>query len=156
MSDSDAIVRVKSLFFDKEEVRRRVDDGTRAALSKAGAFVMTTGRQSMKNAPAGRYSPPGSPPFAHSGKKGALLKRFLYFSFDPSSKSVVVGPTALGRSTVPNVQEFGGSITIRPRRGRNKGKTIRQKYAARPYMGPALEANLDKIPEAFRGCINAT
>jgi hypothetical protein len=79
----------------------------------------------------------------------------------------VVGPEALGsEAEVPQLTEEGGTKTakatrvIKGRLGRGSGgrftsekfvleKGSRVVYPARPYMGPALEKNLDVIPQAY-------
>ena len=73
---------------------------------------------------------PGQPPRVIKGQ----LKKFLFHSYDPRSKSVVIGPKILKPGTwVPNVLEFSGKSKLL---GRNAGKTAFIKK--RPYMGPAM------------------
>jgi len=59
-----------------------------------------------------RPSKPGAPPHAY-GK--SQLKKFLFFKYDPSTRSVVIGPEKLGHRdvSVPQVLEKGGSGRIR-------------------------------------------
>lgn len=147
-------LRVKKLFFDAPAVRRANDRVTRDALGHTGAFIRQAARRSMKKAPpkprAGgrgrrvtrpRYSRPGQPPYSRTG----LLKRHIYYSYDPRRQDVVIGPAALrSRPEVPRVLEEGGK-TVRSR-GRGRGKR-RARYAARPYMGPALRAGLARLKE---------
>ncbi len=126
-------------------------------LTRSGALIRTIARRSMKKARRkrlteisndermqfrarqeiakreGRPAPklpfapskPGEPPRVRAGQ----LKQFLYFAFDPASKSVVVGPAKLPSSSalpVPAILEFGGT---------SEGSRI----APRPYMRPALD-----------------
>lgn len=155
-------IKVKELFFDRALVIAAMDDATRRSLSKAGAFIMRKARTSMRyktkggETPTGRKrqpykpSPPGSPPFAiRNGPRGPLLRDKLFFSWDPATRSVVVGPVGLGKATTPGLHEFGGSRVVRLRR-RGQRQLVRQVYPARPTMAPALQANIDEIPEAFR------
>jgi hypothetical protein len=85
-------------------------------------------------------SEPGSPPHRHSNP---LLHRLLFYAFDPGSRSVVVGPSALGKSRVPELMEFGGTTVSespvfdpKQRRWRKSRRTVR--IQPRPYMAPAL------------------
>lgn len=134
------VAKVRGLFFDSEKVLRAVDAGTRKALSRFGAFVRTRARSSMRKRKNG-HSRPGQPPFV---KEKGLLKKLLFFSYDPQTKSVVVGPARINKSTVPAVHEFGGRLKV----GR---KAVR--YRPRPFMGPALKAELPKFADQFRGVV---
>jgi hypothetical protein len=93
-------------FFDREAVQESIDTATLKALSRFGAFVRRRAQTSMRR----RKSPsaPGSPPSVHSGE----LKRLLFFAWDSSTKSVVVGPAAFGSRAgqTPPIQEFGGTL----------------------------------------------
>lgn len=137
---------MKSSFFDRAVVIAAMDAATKAALSKAGAFIRRSAKSSIRKRKA--VSDPGSPPSSHEGS----LKRLLYFAFDKSTKSVVVGPEAFGVGIVPAALEYGGtSTTVRRRRGQKV--VVTTKVRARPFMLPALEANRSVIPEQFRNSI---
>ena len=167
-------LRIKDLFFDRQKVIRAVDQATRKALAKAGAFI----RQRAKTSIRKRQGPAraGDPPHSHVG----LLKKFLFFGYDPASKSVVIGPARLARSTdAPHTLEFGGAAG-RPRQLRigRVGPLLREAYgrvrygllrssaqvaraqeieaerarariAPRPYMGPALEKERPNLPRQW-------
>jgi hypothetical protein len=162
------------MFFDRRKVTGPVDKATRGVLSKAGAFVRTAARHSIRTRKG--TSPPGSPPYSHTG----VLKRFLFFGYDPARRTVVVGPMATNqvffgkdrrpvRGTVPEVLEYGGKITIleverggtwlradlRSRR-RLAGRPMRYRtanIAARPYMGPAMKQELPKFPSLWANSV---
>ncbi len=139
-------MQVKTLFFDKQTVLRAVDQAKRAVLSKAGAFIRTTAKHSIRKRKG--PAPPGKPPHSHTG----LLKRFIFFGYDPASDSVVVGPVGFKRSTAPHVLEFGGKSEVRYRR-RGKVVKTRATIAERPYMGPALEKERPKLPKRWAGSV---
>ncbi|HET6441924.1 MAG TPA: hypothetical protein VFH53_06055 [Phycisphaerae bacterium] len=160
-------MRIKELFFSTDAVKRAVDGATRKVLSRFGAFVMTTARQSIKKAPYAvrkkpgrertdfgkKISKPGKPPFSQTG----LLKKFIYFSYDASSRSVVVGPERIGgKGEAPELLEYGGWAR-RPVGRRRKGRTGRSmatvEYKARPFMGPALERDEPKLPDMWRDSV---
>ncbi len=140
-------MRVTKLFFDSPAVIRAMDRATRKALSKVGAFVRRSARSSIRKRK--KVSRPGQPPSSHVG----LLRKFLFFAYEPQRQSVVIGPAKLGGvegDDVPHILEHGGTTTItRFRRGKIVRKRV--KIAARPTMGPALEANLEHIPKQWRG-----
>lgn len=136
---------IKRLFFDREAVTSKVDAATRNVLSKFGAFVRRTAKGSIRNRK--KPAPPGSPPSSHTG----LLKKFIFFGFDPDRRSVVIGPTRLnhrGRGDAPPLLEYGGETTLVRRESRE-----RVTYKARPYMGPAFEKEQPKLPAMWRDSV---
>ena len=137
------MIRMKPgiLFFDTKTVRRKVNAAKRQVLSKFGAFVRQTAKHSIRKRQ--KPSPPGSPPSSHTG----LLRRFIWFGYDPAKESVVIGParlTANGRGEAPSLLEYGGV-----------GKTGKKKarFKARPFMGPAFEKEQDKLPALWAGSV---
>jgi len=136
---------IKQLFFDRPAVTSRVDPATRKVLSKFGAFVRRTAKGSIRR--RRKAAPPGSPPSSHTG----LLKKFIFFGYDPDQRSVVIGPTRLdrrGQGEAPSLLEYGGQTTLV--RG---GKRERATYRARPYMGPAFEKEQPKLPAMWRDSV---
>ena len=107
----------KGLFLDREAVARDLDRTTAKALAKAGAWIRTTARNSIRSVPASKRftappSNPGEPPRSRVGH----LKRFLFFVYEPSAKSVVVGPARIARATGPGTPPptavFTGSSVV--------------------------------------------
>jgi len=154
---------IKRFFFDRERVLKAVPRARRRALSKAGAFIRTRARTSIRKRRG--TSPPGSPPYSHVG----TLRKGILFGYDPARESVVIGPVKTNqvffdkhlapvRGTAPEVLEFGGDIWIlevfkagrwqrADLRSRRRNAGLEQRYrkasiAPRPFMGPALEAEL--------------
>ncbi len=133
----------KEGFFDRDKITSLVGEATIKNLSKMGAFVRQTAKKSMGRKRK-HASAPGQPPSVHLG----LLKDLLFFLYDASHHSVVVGPTLINRSTgAPHTLEFGGEAEIEEFQFRRRGgKTVHEKVKRtvtikpRPYMGPALEA----------------
>jgi hypothetical protein len=135
----------KQFFFDRQIVISAVGVATAKNMSRAGAFIQRAARSSLrrrKNASA-----PGQPPSVHTNDRVATLKN-IWFTFDPANTSVVVGPLKLGRSklsgsnqpTVPALHEYGGVAVA------GKGKRRRRaRYAARPFMGPAMIKEMPKF-----------
>ena len=139
---------IKQLFFDTKAVRSKLDVATRRVLSKFGAFVRRGARSSIRKRK--RTSAPGEPPSSHTG----LLRRFIFFGYDPRKRSVVIGPARLNQKIgdAPAALEYGGtSMVIEGLRGKRKKR--RARMAARPYMGPAFEQEKPKLPAMWRGSI---
>ena len=138
--------RDRDSFFDRQAVIDAVGRANAKNLSKAGAYVRRAARSSLRRRK--KSSPPGSPPSVHTDHPFATLKN-IWFGLDRSRESVVVGPVRLNtssldgsnRSTVPELQELGGIAVIIKRKKRK-----RVQYSARPFMGPALQKELPKLP----------
>ena len=166
-------MRVKELFFDRAVVRDRMSRANRRALSKAGAFIRRRARSSLRRRK--KPSAPGQPPSVHTSDRVATLRNIL-FAYEPESESLVVGPVRLQRSTllgpdlgsdtVPQIHEFGATVQVREvqvgrqwRLRAKRGQTTHQVrvrsvlYPERPFMGPALDAERDHIPDAWSGSV---
>lgn len=153
----------KGNFFDRARVIQAMDRAARRNLSKFGAFVRTRARTSLRY--RNKPSSAGSPPHVHktltrtkTSKKGKVSKQsvsplrdFLFFAYDGSRKSVVIGPVKLNdrQGSVPEVLEHGGSSVIRDSLGRQRSVVI----AARPFMRPALDATRKELPSIWRDSI---
>ena len=135
----------KGMFFDRALIKQKVDTATRKRLSKFGAHVRQTARQSIRKRKGS--SRPGEPPSSHTG----LLKQFIFFGYDENRRSVVIGPVVLARksSGIPEVLEHGGNITIQW--GRARGKTVF--IESRPFMGPAFECELEKVSSLWANSV---
>ncbi len=142
------IDKAKGMFFDSPKVMRAVDKATRRVLSKFGAYVRRGAKSSIRKRK--KASAPGSPPSSHTG----LLKQFIYFGYDPAARSVVIGPARLNKTsgTAPAALEYGGSSSTTTIR---RGKRVRlpSKVAARPFMHPALNKELPKLPAMWRNSV---
>lgn len=75
------------------------------------------GRRVIREVQNPKPSPPGSPPFTHtpeSGHQASYLgfRRNLWYYYDQSTHSVVVGPSKKGRM-IPYLHEFGGTLKLK-------------------------------------------
>lgn len=122
-------------------------------------------------------SPPGEPPYPHTG----MLVRWILFAWDDATGGVVVGPMKTNQvffdrhrmpvtGTVPAVLEYGGQITIlewfragvwqradlrsKRRLGERPKRWRTVTIAPRPFMGPALQAELPNFPEMLRNSVS--
>lgn len=165
----------KAGFFDRKAVLDAVDKARLRVLKEYGRRVRKRAQASLQY--SDKTSAPGQPPFAHKTRRVtrksrstgrirqrsvSYLREFLYFAYDPSSKSVVVGPARLSNVAdpeAPHILEYGGTvqgnnrtITITNAVGRNakgqfasggKRKVVLAgsvTHAARPFMHPAEAA----------------
>lgn len=147
--------QAKSLFFDRRPVQSAVSKAERRTLSRFGAFVRSDARRSIRRAPKKnkrRGAAPGKPPYSRTG----LIKSLLFFVFDPSHSSVVIGPAKINRPSRNALEtlEHGGRTTIltRGRRGVKERKQVA--IEARPFMQPAFDKNLPKVPGMWRDAVS--
>lgn len=174
----------KKFFFDRIKAKKKAERAKMRALNRYGAYLKTVAKNSMRYRK--KASPPGQPPSAHKDGRlaalkkmgrarhnGALLREFLFYAWDPSTKSVVVGPVGFKSKSgppVPSLHEHGGSraaekgekMTVKNKPGRDfRGRFISKgerviavtgtvRFPARPTMNPALHKTKAKFPAAFR------
>lgn len=168
-------LRLKDFFFDRSNLEFALQRSEIKILSRIGAFLRKRARSLLRRRK--RVSSAGQPPSVHSSDPVATLKNIL-FGYEPNRHSVVVGPVKLnglqkfnGRmlgGTVPGLLEFGGDAGIRewysPRFGkwfpgafRRNGivrtRLRKARYARHPFMGPTLDAELQRgtIPAEWKG-----
>ncbi len=168
--------KAKEFFFDRDKVKAAMDAATARALAQSGYYLMKAAQWSIKD----RKTPslPGNPPHSHTG----ALRRNILFSADTLRDTVVIGPIKLNQvsfdskdhrpiaGTVPSVLEFSGQITVKEVRYRGgkwqradlrsrrrlAGAEMRYRnatVAARPFMGPALQKNLSRIPAQWQNAL---
>lgn len=165
----------KARFFDRE-MTSHLDQKKRSALARFGAYCMRTARRSIRDirrkkvselGPRQRaayeankghfgshsarrklplaHSKPGQPPRSISG----LLRKFIFFVYDPNADSVVIGPALLDRPTgAPHILEYGGNTLatfFRKRNGKWNKYTRNVTIAKRPYMAPAYDKTVPKM-----------
>lgn len=158
------IKAARSNFFDRAAVINAVDKATLKVLKEFGRLVRKTAQASLRY--SDKTSRPGAPPHAHktgtierksksTGKTRvrsvSYLREFLYFVYDKSSRSVVIGPAKLNgtvSSDAPSALEYGGpSVVV------DRGKRRRIQIRARPFMGPAYEAEKPKLSGLWKDSI---
>lgn len=115
-------------FFDKEFVQQKVDASTRRTLAADGALLRRSARRSMRSKKGA--APKGKPPHRHKKDaehpKGPLVYERLFFAYEPSTESVIVGPEQLGDS-----------------------KALTSLEDSNPFMRPTLEREKDKLAKPF-------
>lgn len=140
--------QAKGLFFDRQRVLNSVSRAERRVLSKFGAFVRRGARSSIRKRK--RSSKPGQPPSSHTG----LLKRNIFFVYEPTRSSVVIGPIRLNQAIgdAPAALEHGGRTQVLV--GGRKRHTVRTvSIQPRPFMGPAFEREQPKLPQMWQEAV---
>lgn len=175
---ADITMTMESVRLHLDRVNKIEQKGRKRALMKAGAFVRRRARTRILRRRK-RSSAPGQPPSIHARSKTESLKA-IFFRFEPSTSSVVVGPvklngrqeTTTGSQTLPSVLEFGGDIVLTQRRiGSGDWSTItsnakklpgeqrrkrRVRIKKRPFMSLALQREVESgtIPPVYRNVIS--
>ena len=105
-------------------------------LGHAGAIIRWTAYRSIRRDDA--PSLPGQPPHTRKGQ----LQHAILYGVEEQRGIVVIGPSHLfvGRSGAAH--EHGGQY-------------MRQRYPRRPFMGPALEKNKERLPKLWAGSVKA-
>lgn len=144
--------------------QKRLADMTPFELAEYGAAVNAWKRDGEQGPRPKRFpaaSKPGNPPNNQTG----LLKKFIFFTYESFRRSVIIGPALLNNAgktlnpqgkTVPQVLEEGGPASVTYlgwEHGRRVWKTKAIHIEPRPYMKPAYDANLSKVPGLWRDSI---
>lgn len=126
----------------------------RKVLSKAGAFIRTAAKTSIRKRKGSAPWGGGAPPHSHEDSLPPQ-RRLILFGYDKPNDSVVVGPVGFKKSEAPSVLEYGGDTVVFRRLGGRGGKLTSQKVkiAPRPYMAPALEKERPNLPLLWRNSI---
>lgn len=141
---------MKDFFFDRTAVKNAVGAVAAKRLGAMGAFIQRAAKSLIRRRKNRKlHAAAGKPPFAHSTDSVASI-RAIWFAYDPSSQSVVVGPLKLNGSRsyiVPETLEFGG--TVLKRNGQ------RANYKPHPFMRPAKESAIEspKLMEIWRDSV---
>ncbi len=158
--------KVRDHQFSRDYLDQAIAKSRRSGLIRAGAYVRTAARRSIRPAPRpartkGRRkgqrrnisSRPGQPPRQHT-RTGQNLKLIL-FAWEEARKSVVVGPLLFKSSAgvrITEVLEHGGRSYTRPN-PRAKSRKRATRVAARPFMRPALASESPKFPNLFANSV---
>jgi len=184
----------------REQAIKRADKATVKALDRFGAVIrqdskrligspakprrmewkMVDGRREMIVTPPSKPRSPGQPPRARTGHEYYSLRNIRFIS-DYKKARVRIGPwrtgkTSYGGKTIPDLQEFGGTITtrvryiqnnltrqnIRKRKGQltrissrvtmiesKLGKPATFKIPKRPFMRPAYRKHKSKATKIW-------
>lgn len=163
--------KMQKFFFDRDRVRKAVASARRRAYERQGALVRTIARRSIRKSK--KSSAPGQPPRSHSGE----LRNEIYFGYDRSTETVVVGPARLNiiffdgdrqpvSGLVPEILEYGGVIQVlevfkyqqwqrADLRSRRRNAQFQQRFrrshiAPRPYMRPSLAKAKNMLANAWK------
>jgi hypothetical protein len=180
---------LKSNFFDRKKVRKKIGEANAKALARAGGRIRKSGQRNVRRRK--KTSKPGQSPTGWLSLQGnnEYLRKIL-FALAPDGWGVVIGPVKFNSQQSPiatKLLEHGGTVVmpvlyivqfdngdvhhyrrfphqfvgrsgvkIMPRQvGSQKGAQDRERmnYHKRPFMAPALKANLKHIPPLWRNSI---
>ena len=122
---------------ESRKVVKAVDKATFTNMFHAAASIRKTAAASLIRVASDRASNPGKPPHTH---KGVFLRRAWRFAVNKEKKTAVIGPRFSAVGDVGNTHEFGGK----------RGYGI---YPKRPTALPALQSNLRRIANQWKGSV---
>lgn len=114
-----------------DRVRRAARDATRGSFSRTAFQIRKTAVESIVRAEG--PSAPGEPPHTH---RGNWLRRAIRYASD--KEGVVIGPLFSIFGETGKAHEFGGRFR-------------EETFEPRPFMNPALTANLDVFANSWSG-----
>lgn len=165
---------ITDTFFDQQAIIDKIGAAKAGALSTAGAMVRGFARRlireprrislaemteeeraafqaSLRKArregrprPKRRFAnaAPGKPPFNKSG----LLKDNILFGYESRKQTVYSGPIMIGGLRTARLLEHGGRANLKG----SDGKWKNMRFRGNPFMQPALEQAIPKIPPLFK------
>lgn len=142
----------KAAFFDKGAVTSKLAPAVAKALGRLGGYARKVARNSLKYKKGNVSAAAGQPPVVHkfskfthtkTNKKTGVatpqpvspLKELLFYKYDATTKSVVIGPELWPSS------KGGGA------------KVLRRIESHNPLMRPALAKTVKMIPSNFKNLI---
>jgi phage gpG-like protein len=125
-------MRLLPMIDETPQVAKAVERGAVQGLRKAAFAIYEKARESIVE--SDRPSAPGEPPHTRRGQ----LRRAIVYAVDAQEQTAIIGPRESVVGVSAEAHEFGGEF-----RG--------EKYPERPFMGAALEEELDIIPAGFAG-----
>lgn len=116
------------------KVARKAKRASIESLSHAGGAIRLAAVRSIRKRKG--PAPAGQPPHTHTRR----LPRAIKYAVEKRRQAVVIGPDVESLGTAGKAHEHGG---------RYRG----QRYAKRPFMGPALEKTKDRLPKLWAGSV---
>jgi len=120
--------------FDAGGLVARVAKASVDVLRRMGAYVRKVAQSKVRTSPDA--APPGSPPHSRRG----LLRKAILFGVEKDGPTVFVGPSFRLVGTSASAHEFGGSYK-------------KERYPARPLMGPSLEESIPRLAAMWRDAV---
>jgi hypothetical protein len=125
-----ATVRIVKRF---DCVTKAVNSSLLKTFGDAARLTRTIARNSIKRRSGKAYALPGQPP---KTRFGAIRNSILY-DLDKKRQEAIIGPAYSRMGPVASAHEHGG-----PFRGRD--------YEARPFMRPAFQKIIARLPKLWR------
>lgn len=142
-----SLKQIKAGFFDAKAILSAADKARAKVEAQFGAFTRRRMQTSLRYRK--KASEPGKPPSVHRnpgyGNKSPL-RELIFFSRDPNTKSVVIGPLGFKRKGAAALERGGFARIKDTETGRYKTIFIRP----RPFVKPAGDAEAAKLPALLR------
>lgn len=130
------MIGITGRIIDKtRDVKRAADQASFRNLGHAAASVRRTAMRSLKR--SAKPSAEGSPPHTRGKRE---LPRAIFYAADRDGLEAITGPIASRVGTVGEAHEFGKEY-------------MGQDFQERPFMGPALEQEADRMPSYWASSV---
>lgn len=123
-------VKVKQKKWEGEKVKQKIDNATYKSFNHAAASIRLIAKRSIRRGK--KASTPGQPPHTQTTR---LPKSIVYY-VDKKRRYAIIGPSYDLIGPVGGAHEKGGMF-----RATN--------YPARPFMLPAMEKSIPKLPSRW-------
>jgi hypothetical protein len=143
-----SIKQIKAGFFDAQKILSAADKARAKVESQFGAFTRRRMQTSLRYRK--KASAPGKPPSVHRGKTGkSPLRELIFFSRDPGTGSVVIGPLGF-KAKGARTLEKGGFARVKATDGKGGARYKTIFIRPRPFVKPAGDAEAAKLPALLR------
>ncbi len=116
-----------------DRITQAVNNALFETLSDAARYTRVIARNSIKRRRGVAYASPGHPPKTRFGS----IRNSILYDVDKKRQVALIGPAYSRIGPVASAHEHGG-----PFRGRD--------YEARPFMRPAFEKVIARLPKLWR------
>ncbi|MDZ4852443.1 MAG: hypothetical protein SGI77_24405 [Pirellulaceae bacterium] len=114
-------------------VKKVVNDSVLATFGDAARLTRTIARRSIRRRAGSNYALAGQPPRTRFGS----IRNSILFDVDNKSQVALIGPAYSRIGPVAAAHEHGGFFR-------------RRRYEARPFMRPAFEKVIPRLPKLWR------
>ena len=143
-------LKVERVAVDFQNMKRKTDRAIVRSLFKSAAKVRTITRRRILVRKT-RRSRPYRFPFVR--ERGVFNIRTIRFDVNKAKQTAIVGPVGRNRTGVPNVLEFGGTVTNRNQRREPGTKVYSYYQKPRPFMGPGHDKAKRIYPDLWRNSV---
>ena len=142
--------------WEGQKVAKALNTGMYNNLGHYAGSIRLVAQRSIRKVKKGQPSRPGQPPHTHDTGKGGIpyrLRESIHYNVDRQWMVAVVGPSESWVGGLGRLHEFGGVWASRRKR---RGPVTIGKYPARPFMAPAAQYAVARLPSQWQTSFTST